>query len=144
MPVELLVNIDVDDLERATAFYLGAFGLGIGRRLGADGIELLGASSRIYLLVKPAGSRAIGSPDRTRDYGRHWTPVHLDIVVPDVEAAVRRAVAAGAVLESGVASHAWGRIAMLGDPFGHGFCLIQFSERGYDALAARDVEDRSS
>ena len=36
---------------------------------------------------------------QTRDYGRHWTPVHLDIVVDDVDAAVARAVAAGATLE---------------------------------------------
>ncbi len=28
----------------------------------------------------------------------------------------------------------YGRIAMLADPFGHGFCLLQFSARGYDAL----------
>ena len=27
------------------------------------------------------------------------------------------------------------RIALLADPFGHGFCLIQFSEQGYDAVA---------
>ena len=29
---------------------------------------------------------------------------------------------------------AYGRIAMLADPFGHGFCLLQFNDRGYDAL----------
>jgi hypothetical protein len=23
----------------------------------------------------------------------------------------------------------------MADPFGHGFCLIQFTERGYDAIA---------
>ena len=30
----------------------------------------------------------------------------------------------------------WGRIAGLADPWGHGFCLLRFSERGYDALVA--------
>ena len=26
----------------------------------------------------------------------------------------------------------WGRMATLSDPFGHGFCLIQFAGGGYD------------
>jgi predicted enzyme related to lactoylglutathione lyase len=135
MTVGLLVNVDVDDLERAAAFYTAAFALVPGRKFGAGGLELLGASSPIYLLVKPTGSRASAAADRRRDYGRHWTPVHLDFVVPDIEAAQHRAVAAGAVPEGGIATRAWGRIALLADPFGHGFCLIQFSEQGYDAIA---------
>ena len=70
-----------------------------------------------------------------RDYRRHWTPVHLDFVVDDVSAAVARAVAAGAKLEGGIQSFGWGRQATLGDPFGHGFCLLQFSGEGYDSAA---------
>ena len=87
-------------------------------------MELLGATCAIYLLAKPAGSSpADGAPPR--DYGRHWTPVHLDVVVPDVEAAVARAEAAGAKLEAPVRSQAWGRLALMADPFGHGFCLTR-------------------
>jgi len=41
----------------------------------------------------------------TRDYGRHWTPVHIDFVVDDVEAALRRAVDAGARAESPVEAY---------------------------------------
>ena len=134
MTVGLLVNIDVDDLERAEAFYVAAFGLRPGRRFGEHGVELLGATCAIYLLAKPAGSSpADGAPPR--DYGRHWTPVHLDVVVPDVEAAVARAEAAGAKLEAPVRSQAWGRLALMADPFGHGFCLIEFLGRGYDEIA---------
>jgi predicted enzyme related to lactoylglutathione lyase len=135
MTVELLVNVDVDDLERATNFYTTTFGLTAGRSFGADGVELLGASSRLYLLVKPSGSRAVGSITQSRDYRRHWTPVHLDFVVPDIELTLERALGAGAVLEAALTTHAWGSIALLADPFGHGFCLIQFSEQGYDAVA---------
>lgn len=135
MTVELLVNVDVDDLERATTFYTTAFGLTAGRSFGPDGIELLGASSRLYLLVKPTGSPAVRSMRQPRDYRRHWTPVHLDFVVPDIDLALEHALAAGAILEAAIATHAWGRIALLADPFGHGFCLIQFSEQGYDAVA---------
>ena len=134
--MELLVNIDVDDLARAERFYVEAFGLRPGRRFGDGGLELLGASSPIYLLAKPAGSRATPASAALRDYARHWTPVHIDVVVPDLEAALARALAAGATLERGPDAHAWGRIAGLADPFGHGVCLVQFSERGYDAIAS--------
>lgn len=40
-----------------------------------------------------------------RTYERHWTPVHLAFV--------------------------WGRYRVLADPFGHGFCLLQFKKGGY-------------
>jgi predicted enzyme related to lactoylglutathione lyase len=71
-----------------------------------------------------------------RDYQRHWTPVHLDFVVGDIRAAVKRAQAAGAVLERDVATHAYGLLALLADPWGNGFCLLQFTGRGYDEIAA--------
>ena len=61
--------------------------------------------------------------------------MHLDFVVDDIEAATARAVAAGAVLEVPVATHAWGKLAVMADPFGHGFCFVQFVGRGYDEAA---------
>lgn len=133
--MNLLINIDVDDLERAVGFYTAAFALRPGRRFGADGVELLGAAVPLYLLVKAAGTRACCQADVARDYARHWTPVHLDIVVDDIAAAVDRALQAGASLDDGIRTTAWGRIAMLVDPFGHGFCLIEFVGAGYDAIA---------
>ena len=131
----LLVNIDVDDLPRAIAFYTGAFDLGIGRRFGTAGVELLGASAPIYLLVKAAGSRPCAHVETSRDYARHWTPVHLDLVVDDIERATARAIAAGATLEQAARTHRWGKLALLADPFGNGFCLVQFLGRGYDEIA---------
>ncbi len=136
--MELLVNIDVDDLERAVRFYAEAFGLRVGRRLGDDGVELLGAASKIYVLRKPAGSTATNASGTTRDYRRHWTPVHLDFVVDDdLAAAVARAETAGAVVETPIATYPWGSMAVLADPFGHGFCLLQLSPQGYDAISTR-------
>lgn len=132
----LLVNIDVDDLEKAVTFYAQALGLAVGRRFGSGGAELLGASSPIYLLLKPAGSPAFAGADPRRDYRRHWTPVHLDFAVDDLDRAIARATAAGAMLEGPVTSADWGRLALLADPFGHGFCLIEFAGRGYDEIAA--------
>ena len=132
--VELLVNIDVEDLGAAERFYREAFGFSAGRRLGAGAVELLGAGVPVYLLEKPAGSPA-GVAAATRGYQRHWTPVHLDLAIPDLDAAMARAVAAGAVLEDEPRAAAWGRIVQLADPFGLGVCLIQFTAAGYDAIA---------
>ena len=134
--MQLLVNVDVDDIERGIEFYRAAFGLHLGRRLfGGSVAEMLGASSMIYLLAKPAGTLPWRQASSARDYHRHWTPVHLDFEVVDIDAAVERAVAAGARLENEPRSFNWGRLAMLSDLFGHGFCLLQFTDRGYDAVA---------
>jgi predicted enzyme related to lactoylglutathione lyase len=131
----VLINIDVDDLDKAAGFYCDAFELTVSRRLGPEVVELSGAETAIYLLAKPAGSTAgtSCSGNLARDYRRHWTAVHLDFVVAELNVAIERAVHAGAALEGPVREYAWGRIAVLADPFGHGFCLLQFSERGYDA-----------
>ena len=131
----LIVNIDVDDLPRAEAFYRSVFELRPGRRFGYSGVELIGLPTPIWLLLKDAEHPIAPGNAQSRSYDRHWTPVHLDIAVDDLNAAVARAVTAGAVQEGETREAAWGRIAMFADPFGHGFCLIQFSEAGYDAVA---------
>ena len=131
-PMTFLLNIDVPDVETATTFYTEAFGLAVGRRFGTDFVELLGWPAPVYLLNKQAGT--VGAGGDHRRYVRHWTPVHIDVVVDDVDAAVERALRAGAILEVAASDAPYGRIAMLADPFGHGFCLLAFSERGYDAL----------
>jgi predicted enzyme related to lactoylglutathione lyase len=132
---QLLVNIDVDVLDPAIRFYTEAFGLHVARRLGPDAVELVGAAVPIYLLAKPSGTPWAKSAEGMRHYGRHWTPVHLDLAVEDLEAALHRAVQAGARREGAIQVHRWGRIALLTDPFGHGFCLLQFERRGYDEIA---------
>ena len=130
--MSLLIDIDVPALDAGVRFYTSAFGLSVGRRFGEDFVELLGWPVPLYLLAKASGTRAAG--EDVRRYGRHWTPLHLDVVVEDMDAAIARAVGAGAVLEVPARDEAYGRIAMLADPFGHGFCLIEFRDKGYDAL----------
>ncbi len=133
--MKLLVNIDVDDLEKAIAFYQSAFDLRLGRRLfGSTVAEMTGASSIVYLLTKPSGSSASSHFSLPRDYRRHWTPVHLDFEVEDIEASVQRALAAGAKLEDEIQTFPWGRIAKMSDPFGNGFCILQFTGGGYDEV----------
>jgi len=130
--MRLLLNIDVPDLATARRFYVETFGLRDGRRLGDGVLELLGAQAPIYLLQKPTGS--LGTGDQPRTYARHWTPVHVDVVVDDLDTALARALDAGARQEGGVREAAWGRIAQLADPFGHGWCLLQFLGKGYDEI----------
>jgi predicted enzyme related to lactoylglutathione lyase len=130
--MQLLLNIDVPDIEAGERFYTAAFDLKVGRRFGADFVELVGWPAPVYLLAKDAGTPGAGAD--LRNYARHWTPIHPDIVVEDLNFAVTRALAAGAVLEHSAKDTPYGRIAMLADPFGHGFCLLQFNAQGYDAL----------
>jgi len=133
--MRLLVNIDVDDLERGIRFYTQGLGLTVARRLGAGIVELDGAGAPMYLLAKPAGTRPYAGALVARSYERHWTPVHLDFVVGDVVSARARALAAGATGEGDIEEHVWGKIAYHADPFGNGFCLVELGDRGYDAIA---------
>jgi predicted enzyme related to lactoylglutathione lyase len=131
----ILINIDVNDLDRAVAFYTALLELKVGRRFGAFGVELVGGSASLYLLVKAADTAVSPASSEHRRYQRHWTPVHLDFAVPDLDEAVAAALAAGATQDQVPETHRWGRIAHMADPFGHGFCLIEFIGRGYDEVA---------
>jgi predicted enzyme related to lactoylglutathione lyase len=131
----IMINVDVGDLDRAAAFYMVLLDLQIGRRLGEAVLELVGGAVPIYLLLNEAGTVAGPATTDRRRYDRHWTPVHLDFVVDDVDKKVTAALAAGATLDDPTETHDWGRIAHLADPFGNGFCLVQFLGRGYDEVA---------
>lgn len=135
VPMDFVANIDVDDLDKAIRFYQDAFGLKVGRRFGASGVEMLGGPAPLYLLVKASGTAASSAAATVRHYDRHWTPVHLDFVVEEIESAVQGALAAGARLEAAISTARWGKLAMMADPFGHGFCFIEFLGRGYDEIA---------
>jgi predicted enzyme related to lactoylglutathione lyase len=132
----LLVNIDVPDINSAIRFYTGGLGLVFERFLTEQVAELSLDGTKFYLLEKKSGSRAAITSSDERVYERHWTPVHLDFVVENIAEAFEKALAAGAKVDTAIATHAWGKIAILSDPFGNGFCLIEFIGRGYDELVA--------
>lgn len=127
----IVVNIDVPDLAPAIEFYEKAVGAKLQRLLDTDVAELGYGRSLLYLLRKSASSAATPSGS-ARDFGRHWTPVHVDFVVDDIDAAVARAVQAGAVRESDRIEWRGSKCVTFADPFGHGFCLIEFAGKGYD------------
>jgi hypothetical protein len=80
---------------------------------------------------RPASALAV-----LRDYSRHWTPVHLDFVVADLAEAAKRANDAGAVRESECIEWNGSKCITFADPFGHGFCLIEFAQETYGPGAA--------
>lgn len=135
--MDVLINIDVNDLAAAERFYSHTFGLKPSRRLGDTIVELVGSTSSIFLLQKEAGSPISPQAAEQRRFDRHWTPVHLDFVVENIEATTTLAIEAGAVQESPIQQTAWGKIAPMADPFGNGFCIIQFEGQGYDAICDR-------
>lgn len=124
--LRVLASIDVDDLDRAVEFYARGLGFREERRLfDGSAAEMSAGSSLVYLLVKRAGSSPFAESRQSRSYSRHWTPVHLDLVVEDLETAVANATREGAVLEAGIHDRGSWREATLSDPFGHGFCLLE-------------------
>lgn len=129
--MHVIINIDTPDVDRAERFYAEGLGLTPVRRLFKGALAEMKLGDQLFhIQPKEAGSSAF-SQGPARLYARHWTPLHLDFVVDDLDAALARAIAAGATLERGISAHDWGRIAGLSDPFGHGLCLIELTVRGY-------------
>jgi predicted enzyme related to lactoylglutathione lyase len=137
MPVMLDVHayIEVADTETGVAFYIAALGLSVQRRITPRWVQLSGARLPIFILGNRPASFGAGPVEIARDFTRHWTPVHLDFIVDELEPWVRRVLAAGAVVER-EETYATFRMANCGDPFGNGFDLIEIGPGGYEAIVA--------
>ena len=98
-------------------------------------MELGGANLPIFLLGNRKPTANLGGTQIQRDFARHWTPVHLDFIVPELDAAVARLTGLGATLDRPIQLAEYGRMANMADPFGNGFDLIEFSGSGYDAVS---------
>ncbi len=131
-----IVNIDVPNVQAGIEFYTTGLGFNLKRTLFERSVaELAMGEARVYLIEQQEGTQPIPDVDVARSFKRHWTPVHLDVIVDDIDAAVTKALEAGAVQSGERTIHSWGRLAPLSDPFGNGICLLQFSEGGYDSVA---------
>jgi predicted enzyme related to lactoylglutathione lyase len=136
MSSQILINIDVPEIEAGISFYSTGLGFVLRRLLfGGTVAEMSLGGARVFLIQQPSGSAAIAYSPVTRNYADHWTPVHLDIVVDDILRAAAQAVDAGALCSTAATKHNWGVIALMRDPFGNGFCLIEFQGAGYDAVS---------
>jgi predicted enzyme related to lactoylglutathione lyase len=133
--IEVHAYIEVADLERGIAFYCDGLGLSLNRRFSPSWVELEGANLPIFLLGNRPPIAELGGAEVQRSFERHWTPVHLDFIVPDLDAAVARLTGLGAILDREIQQREYGRMANLADPFGNGFDLIEFSGSGYDGVS---------
>ncbi|MGH6620027.1 MAG: VOC family protein [Alphaproteobacteria bacterium] len=127
--------IEVTEASRGIAFYCNGLGLSVKRRLSPTWIELGGANLPIFLLSNRSSIADLGTRKVPRAYERHWTPVHLDFIVENLDAAVERLIGFAGSLDREIKIEEYGRIAYMADPFGNGFDLIEFSGGGYDAMA---------
>jgi catechol 2,3-dioxygenase-like lactoylglutathione lyase family enzyme len=118
------VTIDVPDLAAGLAFYGGLLGLREVARPHPAYAVLAGGGQRLGLMTKPEGSLATPEPGTERRYARHWTPVHLDIHVQDLGAALLALERLGGRCEALHAAPGRPAVAFCSDPFGHGFCLL--------------------
>ena len=115
----LAPHLVCDGAAAAIDFYKAAFGAEEVMRLPGPTGKLMHASVMIngamVLLVDEMPDYWVVGPNRLGG-----TPVTLHMVVPDVDAAVDRAVQAGATLTMPVADQFWGdRYGVVRDPFGH-------------------------
>ena len=127
--------IEVTELAAGIDFYCRGLGLTLKRRLSPSWVELADANLPIFVLADRPPVADLGSRQIARSYERHWTPVHLDFIVDDLDETISQLVALGASLDRDVKSCEYGRIANMADPFGNGFDLIEFSGAGYDAVS---------
>ena len=124
--MKLEITIDVDDLERAVEFYCEGLGLALVERTSDWArVELNGQT--FWICLFEAGPHGPIS----RDFRRHWTPVHFDFIVDDVDKAVERALAAGGHLDREIKRNepepigCHSDVANLSDPAGNGVDLLQ-------------------
>lgn len=80
--MKLEICIDVDDVDRAVEFYGRGLGLEIPQHEKEWAKAVLGEQVFWIMKIDPGPSGAI-----LRDYKRHWTPIHLDFHVDDLDAA---------------------------------------------------------
>lgn len=121
--IKITVSIDVANLKQAETFYIDALGCKKVREQGTNMVILSTENCDIYLQEKEAGTKPLVAGEVTRDYKRHWTPVHLDFLTENVDEVVKKILQHGGQHEGGESGD-WGAIAYCADPFGNGFCII--------------------
>ena len=108
-------------MNRAVEFYGRGLGLQIQQHEKEWAKAVLGEQVFWIMKVASGPSGAI-----SRDYQRHWTPIHFDFQVEDIDAVVTRALAAGGRLDREIQRNPdGGAMANLSDPSGNGIDIVQ-------------------
>ncbi len=119
------ITIDVDDLGCAVEFYCEGIGLNL-VELEKNWARAELDDQTFWICEFEAGQQG----GITRDFQRHWTPIHLDFIVKDLDRTLARALDAGGRLDRAVRRddrEPLGRcdVANLSDPAGNGIDLIE-------------------
>jgi catechol 2,3-dioxygenase-like lactoylglutathione lyase family enzyme len=122
--MRMSVSLDCPSLEAGIAFYGAVFGFQVTSRPYTGLAGLAAGDQRLLLIERTENTLPYPNSSHGRSYARHWTPIHLDFHVTDVESVRDRALAAGAKLEAWHERPGKPGVAFMSDPFGHGFCLI--------------------
>ncbi|MDP7550916.1 MAG: VOC family protein [Acidimicrobiales bacterium] len=138
---EVVPELVVEDASAALAFYAEAFGADEMFRHELDDGRIIHAevSSDGFVIFVTDDFPEMHNGVGTSPKAIGGTPICLHRDVIDVDAAVERAVAAGATLIHGPEDMFWGdRYARLSDPFGHQWSLAT-SGPGPDAAATEEA-----
>lgn len=107
------------DALKAINFYKQAFG-------AVEELKLVGPTGKLVHAALKIGSSMLMLAEENPDWGSlgpralKGTPVTIHLMVPDVDATIAQAVAAGATIAMPAADMFWGdRYGQVQDPFGH-------------------------
>ena len=82
------------------------------------------AEIRAWVYGWAAAVKSSSTGADVRRYERHWTPVHLDLHVADLDAVLTQVRAGGGRVENEFRTQGPKPAAFCSDPFGNGFCVI--------------------
>lgn len=140
----LTAYLAVDDATAAIDFYKEAFGATERGRMDAPGGKIghaeLQIGDSVFMLSDPFPQSSVKSPKETGT-----TTASMFMYSEDVDAAIQRAVEAGATVEQEPTDMFWGdRFGSVADPFGHRWAIAthiedvspeEMAERGKAAMA---------
>ncbi len=118
------LSIDVPDLDAGLRFYGRVFGF-VETARPFPSMAILDANNlTVCMHAKPAGTPSSEASADARRYDRHWTPVHMDLHVRDLDAVIAQVRAEGGTVERVFRNEGPRPAAFCSDPFGNGFCVI--------------------
>lgn len=122
--MKISISIDVSNLEKAESFYTEVLDCKKIRYQEPKMLVVSVDNAKIYIQEKVEGTNPAPLSESTRNYKRHWTPVHLDFYCNNLNKLLPKVIKYGGLHEGGESGD-WGSIAFCSDPFGNGFCLIE-------------------
>lgn len=118
------LSIDVPNLEAGLRFYGNVFGFREKARPFPTMAILDANNVTVCMHEKATGTKSSPGGSDVRRYERHWTPVHVDVHVEDLDAVLEKVRAERGLVETEFRTQGPMPVAFCSDPFGNGFCVI--------------------